>query len=440
MMMLVGKALARMVIVGELPFIYVKREGFRDFCKTMHPDFVVPSRYTIMRDCYALFIDERKKLKSFFQKLSSRICFTIDTWTSSQNLSYMCLTAHFIDDNWNLHKRIIKFCPVAGHFGEHIGRAVERCLVEWDLKFFLTITVDNASSNDVAIQYLKRRLNDWGGAILDGNYLHMRCAAHILNLVVKDGLKDLDPSIVKVHATVRFVRSSPARLQEFKACVEGENIESKSLVCLDIETIENSTYLVIDCASKYRKTFSNLESKGGLFVKEFRKHGGPPTKYDWNRIEAFLPFLKVFYETTLKLSGCLYVTGNTYMSRICGVGYVISTYCENENEYIRSMAHAMKAKYDKYWANVDNINILLFIALVLNPRHKLDYVEWLVRTNYDVESANMLFPEIKVTLRSMFEFYASSLPRPKRKMEGLSCVSSPSTSSVPSNELVLDVN
>ena len=33
----------------------------------------------------------------------------------------------------------------------------------------------------------------------------MRCAAHILNLVVKDGLKDLHPSIVKVRAAVRFV-------------------------------------------------------------------------------------------------------------------------------------------------------------------------------------------------------------------------------------------
>ena len=112
---------------------------------------------------------------------------------------------------------------------------------------------------------------------------------------------------------MRFVRFSPARLQKFKACVEEENIESESLVCLDIETRWNSDYLMLACASKFRKALSNLESTGGVFVKELRRHGGPPIEYDWNRIEAFLPFLKIFYETTLKLSGCLYVTSNTYV-------------------------------------------------------------------------------------------------------------------------------
>jgi len=85
---------------------------------------------------------------------------------------------------------------------------------------------------------------------------------------------------------------------------------------------------MLDCASKFRKTFGNLESKGSLYLKELRKHGGSPIQYDWNRIEALLPFLKIFYETTLKLSGCLYVTGNTYVPRIYGVVYVISTYCQ----------------------------------------------------------------------------------------------------------------
>lgn len=38
-------------------------------------------------------------------------------------LSYMCLIAHFIDENCNLHIRIINYCPIGGHSEELVGRA-----------------------------------------------------------------------------------------------------------------------------------------------------------------------------------------------------------------------------------------------------------------------------------------------------------------------------
>ena len=108
--------------------------------------------------------------------------------------------------------------------------AVEKCLISWGIKNVMTVTVDNASSNNLAIQYLQRRINHWNGSVLGGDYLHMRCAAHILNLIVKDGLKDVDVSIVKICGVVKYVRSSPSWLQKFKEYVEEEMIQSKSIV------------------------------------------------------------------------------------------------------------------------------------------------------------------------------------------------------------------
>jgi len=46
----------------------------------------------------------------------------------------------------------------------------------------------------------------------------------------------------------------------------------------------------------------------------------------------------------------------------------------------------------------------------------------------------------KSLLGPCFEFYASSLPRLKRKIEGSNCDSAPSASSVPCNKVVTDVN
>ena len=66
----------------------------------------------------------RKNLKG------CRVCLTMDTRNSIQNLNYMCLTCHFIDDAWKLNKRILYFCQVEDHKGETIGRKIEMCLRE----------------------------------------------------------------------------------------------------------------------------------------------------------------------------------------------------------------------------------------------------------------------------------------------------------------------
>lgn len=38
-----------------------------------------------------------------------RVSFTMDTWTSIQNINYMVLIAYFVDGDWILQKRIIIF-------------------------------------------------------------------------------------------------------------------------------------------------------------------------------------------------------------------------------------------------------------------------------------------------------------------------------------------
>lgn len=67
----------------------------------------------------------------------------------------MCLTTRSIDDNWSWHKKVLNICPIAGHSGQLIERAVKKCLNEWEIKNILTVTVDNASSNEGALDYLR---------------------------------------------------------------------------------------------------------------------------------------------------------------------------------------------------------------------------------------------------------------------------------------------
>ena len=78
----------------------------------------------------------------------------------------MVVTAHFIDSDWNYQKKILNFCAITNQKGETIGRAVESCLLKWDIDQFFTITLDNASSNDVAIDYVKKKTKEIDSSIL----------------------------------------------------------------------------------------------------------------------------------------------------------------------------------------------------------------------------------------------------------------------------------
>lgn len=273
------KALARMIIVHELPFKFVEGEGFRYFMSIVQPKLSILSRITIARECWSLYMNEKHKVKSMFHQSSQGVSLTTDCWTSVQKLNYLCLTAHFIDENWKLHKRILNFCTIKNHKGETFGRKIEKCLESWLIGRIFTITVDNASSNDVAISYLKDRMEDQNSHPLKGEHLHVRCCAHIINLVVTDGLKDLHDSISKIRSVVRYVRAIPSRLDRFKICIKETRMQDVCSVQLDVPTRWNSTYTMLESALKFQKVFKRLGERDNDFAS---MQGDVPKNDDWN--------------------------------------------------------------------------------------------------------------------------------------------------------------
>ena len=108
------------------------------------PLFNVSSRRELVRTFLNMYEEWKTSLK---KNLSGhKICLTTDTWTRTQNINCMVLTAHFIDDEWNMHKRIINFCVIPNHYGTKIAKLIENCLLEWGIDRVMTITVNNTST------------------------------------------------------------------------------------------------------------------------------------------------------------------------------------------------------------------------------------------------------------------------------------------------------
>lgn len=412
------KAVAMFVILDEHPFSVVEGIGFKLLINKIQPQMTVPSRFTVTRDCYQLYLDEKVRLRGFFKSNCNRVTLTTDCWTSIQNLSYLTLTAHFIDNDWRYQKRIISFSVVPNHKGETIGRHVEEILREWGLRNVFTLTVDNASSNDKAIEHLIKRVRTMGGLVLDGEFFHMRCCAHILNLVVNDGLKDLNKSINNIRNAVRFVRSSPNRLAKFKECIEFSNITSKKLVCLDVPTRWNSTYMMLDAAERFQPAFEKMEFEELSYVEYFGTVG-PPTAEDWESSRVFVKFLKIFYDATKIFSASTHVSMHSAFHQLALIHMELKKCCNSSNSSLRKMGVEMKLKYDKYWGNIKSINKLLYFGVIFDPRYKFSYVEWSFLQMYGENPTflNEMSTSVKDDLTRMYNWYASAHEERNRSVQ-----------------------
>ena len=123
-------------------------------------------------------------------------------------------------------------------------------------------------------------------------YVHIRCVAHILNLVINEGLKELKTSIKRVREVVGYIRYSPSRLRKFRDFFYLLGIKDLCSLCLDVLTHWNSTYLMLKTACIYEKTFKVYEENDSSFRVDLGDN--VPEFYDWetaNNLVKFLAFL-----------------------------------------------------------------------------------------------------------------------------------------------------
>jgi hypothetical protein len=87
---------------------------------------------------------------------------------------------------------------VSDHKAITITKEIEQCLAEWRIKLLFAITLDNAIANDKAMSEYKKRNGSNKDAICHHDFVHIRCCAHVLNLIVKEGTTIAHDSIERV--------------------------------------------------------------------------------------------------------------------------------------------------------------------------------------------------------------------------------------------------
>jgi len=89
-----------------------------------------------------------------------------------------------VDSNWKLCSKILNFFHfLPPHTKFELSKKINRILHDWGIeKIIFSLTLDNASNNDVFIKTLKSQFVLQNSLVCDGEFLHMCCCRHILNL------------------------------------------------------------------------------------------------------------------------------------------------------------------------------------------------------------------------------------------------------------------
>ena len=190
---------------------------------------------------------------------------------------------------------------------------------------------------------------------MNGEFLHVRCTTHILNLIVKEGLNEVDDSVTAIRNGIQYVRSSTNRLKSFEFQVDTSKMTRGSLP-LDVKTRWNSTYLMLDQAIKFMAAFEKMEAEDKPYIDYFmelesgKKRIEPASTTDWEEAERFVHFLVIFYNLTLMLSATKGITSHKIYNEIVTITRNVSkiSFAPGADETLRLKALTMMGTLRKY--------------------------------------------------------------------------------------------
>ncbi|XP_019192921.1 PREDICTED: zinc finger BED domain-containing protein DAYSLEEPER-like isoform X2 [Ipomoea nil] len=308
----------------------VEHVGFRMFVRNLQPLFDIATFDGVEADCREIYLKERQKVYEELDKLPGKIGLSADTWTANGDAEYLCLTAHYIDDSWQVKKKILNFLLVdpSQTDGDMLSEVIMTSLRNWDIdRKLFSVTFDNHSMYEKIVWKIREQLCQHRFLLCNGQLFDIPCAANLIKMMVQDTLEKSCEILHKVRESIRYVQCSQSTQEKFNEMVQLVGINSQKCLCLDNTHQWNSTCVMLDAALEYKDVF--------LIFQEHDPHTGTSLSgVDWDRLIEW---------------------------------------CKNSDDFIHSLALKMKSRFDEYWKKC---SLALAIAAILDPRFKLKLVEY----------------------------------------------------------------
>lgn len=113
--------LVKWIVMNQHAFTTVEERGFHDFIHTLYPTAKIPSADTIKSYISNFYEADKEKIQNILLNVPGKISFTTDCWTSPSIKSFLSITAHFINKDWELQHILLDFIEVVeSHTGKNL--------------------------------------------------------------------------------------------------------------------------------------------------------------------------------------------------------------------------------------------------------------------------------------------------------------------------------
>lgn len=195
-----------------------------------------------------VFRSMKEDIRTSLEQVRSKISITLDFWTSYEQVFYMSITGHWIDENWVLHKVLLDVCHIPYPCGgSDIYHMLLRVFKMYDIENrVLCCTHDNSPNAFSACNTLNK--DDLDGR-KTGSFCHIPCAARTLNMIIEDGLKTAKPMISKIREFVLLMNTCSEISETFKHATESYQ-EGSWKFPIDASTRWSGNYTLLDIVHK----------------------------------------------------------------------------------------------------------------------------------------------------------------------------------------------
>ncbi|KAI7814943.1 putative zinc finger BED domain-containing protein 1-like [Triplophysa rosa] len=301
------EALVRMIACDFQPFSIVEDKGFKEYSHLLDPSYSLPSRKTLSKTVMPRLYDKLRgdimdKIKS-----ASAVCLTTNCWTS--------LTLTSVTNEWG------------------VGDKIVACVT------------DNASN---IVSALKDHLH-WD---------HIPCFAHMLNLIVKAALKEVQAILQTVKTIVEYFHRSTVASDKLKATQKQMGQETLRLK-QDVATRWNSTYYMLKRFSEIKDPIiSTLALTNASLPTLSPENGKFPEKF-WTLLSH------------LRRSPLKFVTASKVILMTRGFQRIVTRYQRNPSSSVpvKKIVDSLMLEMTKRFGKVEHIEKLADDTC-LDPRFK----------------------------------------------------------------------